>query len=210
MSALQAGLWTALPCIVQNFYGQKVDAQPAINGIKRAKDGTTSSIQLPLLLDCPVLWQGGGGMTATFPIEKDDECLVIIASRCIDQWYEKGGVQDSPELRMHDLSDGFALVGLRSVPRAFTVSTTAARITSDDGSFYWEMNPSTKAIKAVASGGINLNGATIDSSGNIATPGNVHSQGTVTGDTDVVAAGKSGKGHTHTSASPGSPTSPPN
>jgi phage baseplate assembly protein V len=54
-----------------------------------------------------------------------------------------------------------------------------------------------------APGGMTLNGVTID------TNGNVHSPGTITGDTDVIAAGISGKGHEHTSEPPGNPTSPP-
>lgn len=40
--------------------------------------------------------------------------------------------------------------------------------------------------------------------------GDMHSTGTITGDTDVIAAGKSGKGHTHRENGTGSNTNPPN
>lgn len=219
---MQARLWTALPGIVQRFDAaeMKVDVQPAINGRVRNPDGSSSSLQMPVLLDCPVLWQGGGGVTLTFPIQPGDECLIVIASRCIDAWWAQGGVQDPPEVRMHNLSDGFALVGVRSKPRAFTPNTTKARLTSDDGSTYIELDPSGQivnveapgginvnsaaGINMTAQGGINLNGVTIDSSGNVSSPA------TITAATDVVGNGKSLATHTHGGVqSGGSQTNPP-
>jgi hypothetical protein len=210
--AMQSRLWTSMPCVVKKFpaasgIGKMIlDAQPTINGIGRAKDGTPTTIQMPVLLDCPILWQGGGGVTGTFPIKADDECLVILASRCIDAWWQQGfqsgPAMNPPDLRMHSLSDGFALVGLRSLPREFAVDTANACLISDDGQTFFKLNPTTKAIAAQASGGINLNGVTIDSSGNLHTPA------TITGDTDVIAAGKSGKGHQHTDPQ-GGVVSPP-
>jgi hypothetical protein len=50
---------------------------------------------------------------------------------------------------------------------------------------------------------INLNGVTIDSSGNLTSPA------TIKGTVDVIAGTISGKTHAHISESPGSPTSPP-
>lgn len=203
--SLQARLWTALPCIVTKFDPEKmtVSAQPAINGSYRTVEGTMASIQMPVLLDCPVLWQGGGGVTLTFPIKPGNECLVILASRCIDGWYARGAVCDPPEFRMHNLSDGFALVGVRSLPHAFEVDTVNAALTTDDGSTYFKLKPGSKTITITAPGGINLNGVTIDSSGNIGTTG------TVTANTDVVGGGKSLKTHTHGGVQTGSGTSGP-
>ena len=44
---------------------------------------------------------------------------------------------------MHDLSDGFAVVGFRSKPRVLSnVSTTAAQLRTDDGSTFVEINAS--------------------------------------------------------------------
>lgn len=56
---------------------------------------------------------------------------------------------------------------------------------------------------------IELVGAVNQSGGNVEAEGNIHTPGTVTGDTDVIAGNISGKTHAHTSAAPGSPTSPP-
>src|SRR5690348_13461634 len=110
---LIAGLWVAIPGIIQSFDSDKLTAviQPAIQGIVTASDGTASAVNLPLLPDVPVVFQRGGGCTLTFPINPGggDECLVIFSSRCIDSWWQSGGVQFPLEPRMFDLSDGFAL-----------------------------------------------------------------------------------------------------
>jgi hypothetical protein len=204
MHALQSRIWTALPGIVQRIgnSGQTVDVQPTINGRMRSPDGSTASIQMPVLLDCPVLWQGGGGATFTFPIAVGDECLVVISSRCIDAWWDRGGMQDAPDIRMHNLSDGFALVGVRSRPRAFAVNAAGAELRSDDGSTFVRLNPTGQLVQVTAPGGISLNGVTIDASGNL------HTSATITADTDVIAGGRSGRNHTHPTSSPN--TGPPN
>lgn len=226
--SMQARLWTALPGIVQKFdaAAMTVDVQPAINGKLRNADGSTSSLQMPVLLDCPVVWQGGGECTLTFPIKSGDECLVVLASRCIDAWWAQGGVQDPPEIRMHNLSDGFALVGVRSKPRAFSVDTSAVQLRSDDGEAYVSINPSSHEVKIQTSGDltvhadgdinvtadgnmtvtaqqISLNGVTIDSSGN------VNTAATITVGTDVVGGGKSLKTHLHTGVQTGGGVSGP-
>jgi hypothetical protein len=50
---------------------------------------------------------------------------------------------------------------------------------------------------------VTINGVTFDPAGN------VHSTATITGDTDVIAAGKSGKSHTHSGVVPGGGNSGP-
>lgn len=201
---MQTRLWTALPCIVERFDAARmiVDAQPAINGRAQSTKGEVSSLQMPKLLDCPVLWQGGGGATWTFPITAGDECLVIFASRCIDAWWEQGGVKDSPDIRMHNLSDGFAIVGLRSLPRAFAVSTTEAVLRNDAGDAFMKFNPTAKSLAITMTGGVTINGVSIDAGGNVVTAA------TVTATTDVVGGGKSLKTHTHNET--GSVTGQPN
>ncbi len=228
IEAVLADVWTALPCQVQAVTnsGNTIEAQPAINGLVSQLDGTFKSIQMPKLVDVPILWQGGGGATWTFPIAKGDECLVIFASKCIDQWW-KGGFQiptgilgadgnpmnpanNPPEYRMHNLSDGFALVGVRSKSRALaSFNMTTARLRSDDNSCYLDFDPVNKKLTGVFSGGITLNNVTIDSSGNVVSPGTIQGT-TVTGTTQVVAGSGGTAVHltTHTHPSNGSPPTP--
>lgn len=159
---MRAGLWTALPGIIQSFSGGgdfplTCAVQPAIKVLVRQQDGSIVSTALPLLVDCPVQFPSGGNCTLTFPVAPGDECLVVFANRCIDGWWQSGGVQEQAEIRMHDLSDGFVLLGFRSKPRALpNVSTTATQLRSESGTTYIEMNPALQKVKIVAPGGFDV------------------------------------------------------
>ena len=69
----------------------------------------------PILEGCHAITLQGGGIGVQMPIEAGDECLVFFADRCIDSWFQTGSPQPLPNPRMHDLSDGFVLVGLNSL-----------------------------------------------------------------------------------------------
>lgn len=131
-----AGLWTALPCIVDSYDPDTVTivAQPCIQGQQQMPDGTLRMIDLPLLPDVPVCFTRGGGLSVTHPVTQGDECIVIFASRCIDAWWQSGGVQPPMENRKHDLSDGFAIFAPQSQPtRLSNISTDSLQIRTDDG-----------------------------------------------------------------------------
>ncbi|MFW8450019.1 Gp138 family membrane-puncturing spike protein, partial [Klebsiella pneumoniae] len=74
---------------------------------EKDESGAQVSVNLPLLVDVPVVFPRGGGCTLTFPVKPGDECLVIFADRCIDFWWQSGGIQEPVDERMHDLSDAF-------------------------------------------------------------------------------------------------------
>lgn len=101
-------LRVVLPGIIQSFDPDSITCTvlPAIKG----SDGNESS-DLPLLVDVPVIFPRGGGCTLTFPVKESDECLLIFSDRCIDFWWQNGGVQEPVDPRQHDLSDAFAIVG---------------------------------------------------------------------------------------------------
>ena len=154
-----AGVWTALPGVIESFdpLAMTCSVQPAIKMRASAPDGSTTSVPLPLLVDCPVQFPAGGHCTLTFPVTKGDECLVVFASRCIDAWWQSGGVQEQAEPRMHDLSDGFVLLGTRSRPRALAgLSPASAQLRSDDGATFIDLDPSTQKVKIVAPGGFDV------------------------------------------------------
>ena len=147
----QAQIWTALPGIVDSFNAGAVtvSVQPAIKGEVRDKDGKTSHVNLPLLVDVPVVFPRGGGFTMTFPIAKGDECLVVFASRCIDGWWQEGGTQPALDQRMHDLSDAFALIGPMSQKHKIGgVSTGACQLRSDDAATVVELAAGHVTVKA--------------------------------------------------------------
>src|SRR4051812_5415291 len=96
-----ANLWTNMPAIVQSFDSVKgtCKVQPTIKARVRDAQGKESWVAMPLLVDVPVIFLGGGGFVVTFPVKKDDECLIFFGCRCIDAWWQQGGIQVQAELR---------------------------------------------------------------------------------------------------------------
>lgn len=181
----QAGIWTALPGVITKFNSSAMTAEVQTTvKVRRALPAVEATWDtIPLLVDCPVVFPGGGGYTLTFPVSVGDECLVIFSSRCIDSWWQSGGVQQPPETRFHDLSDGFVLVGPRSQPRVLpAIATNAVELRSDTGASY---------VRIDAVGNITLNAPTVKIQGNMTVTGSVVALG------DVVGAGKSLSTHKH-------------
>lgn len=141
----QAEMWTALPGIVESFdpVAMTVSVQPSVKGQIQDESGKASSVDLPLLVDVPVVFPCGGGFTLTYPVKANDECLVVFASRCIDGWWQSGGVGGTPDERMHDLSDGIAIVGPRSQARKLDPAVDAdnVQLRTDDGQAHITMMP---------------------------------------------------------------------
>ncbi|CAI2024094.1 phage baseplate assembly protein V [Serratia marcescens] len=157
--SLSTSLRVAMPGIIQSFDAGAVTAtiQPAVKASVRQSDGALSSVALPLLVDVPVVFPRGGGVTLTFPVAAGDECLVVVADRCIDYWWQNGGVQEPVDQRQHHLADAFAMVGPQSQAKKISgISTSAAQFRSDDGSTYLEIDPATKKMKIVAPGGLEV------------------------------------------------------
>lgn len=197
-------LWTAMPATVTSvdLTKQTVSCQPAIKGTQTAKDGSTSQVSMPMLVDVPIVWPRAGGYALTFPIEAGDECLVVFASRCIDGWWQSGGEQAPLETRMHDLSDGFAIFGPSSQSRKLTnVQSDGVELRNDDRTRYVKLtDTATSVVDATA---IYLDAPTIYVNGNITHTGNQTSSGVITGTTNVVGAGISLSTHVHSGVSPG-------
>ncbi len=82
--------------------------------ISIAPDGTKTLKEHPLLLECPVVTLFGGDSFLSMPIVPGDNCLVLFNDREIDNWMYDGGVQVPSSGRTHDISDGIAIVGIRS------------------------------------------------------------------------------------------------
>lgn len=156
---ISSQLRVAMPGIVQSFDASKVTCvvQPAIKGVLTDSKGNVQSVNLPLLVDVPVVFPRGGGVTMTFPIKSGDECLVVFADRCIDFWWQNGGIQEAIDPRQHDLSDAFAFIGVQSQKQKISqISTDAMQLRSDDGATYFEVNPTTQKIKIVAPNGLEI------------------------------------------------------
>lgn len=136
-------IWTSLPGIIEsvNFTALTVSVRPAVQGTRTMPDGTRQNETLPLLVDVPIVYPRGGQYTTTFPVAAGDECLVVFSSRNIDNWWQSGGVQPQHHIRMHSLSDGFALLGPFSQAQKISdVSSTTAQLRSNDGAVFVEVD----------------------------------------------------------------------
>jgi len=206
LQAFVAGVWTALPGIIQSYDAAKVTVvvQPATRGVVQTKSGALNQVDLPLLVDVPVVFPHGGNCTLTFPLEKGDECLVVFSSRCMDEWWQSGNVQLPQDPRMHDLSDGFAIPGPFSQAALTAIaarSTTTVQLRSDDGSTYVELDPAGQVVNVVAPGGMSITSPMITITGDVALNGGLVATG------DVKASAISLETHKHLGVTTGGGTS---
>lgn len=138
----QARIRTAIPGIVVSvdLVKQTVTVQPAIRGSVEQPDGSTLAVNVPVLPDVPICWPRAGGYAITFPVKPGDECQVIFNDRCIDAWWQSGGIGEPLEPRMHDLSDGMAHFAPTSqAKRLANVSATGMQMRNEAGTAYIEI-----------------------------------------------------------------------
>lgn len=124
-------LRVAIPGIIKSFNYEEQTAviQPAIMEKIKDAEGKIIDVKLPELLDVPIVSPRSGGYSLTLPVTKGDECLVIFADMCIDAWWVSGDVQQQEEIRRHDLSDAFAIIGTWSqVKKVPSYSSTKAKL----------------------------------------------------------------------------------
>lgn len=225
----QARIWTALPGIVQSFdpAAMTVSVQPAVQGGVRDENGKSKNVQMPLLVDVPVVFPCGGGFSLTYPIREGDEALVVFSSRCIDGWWQGGETAPPPDSRMHDLSDGMAIIGPRSQAKKLNpaVDVENVQLRTDDGQAGLTIKPDYTIVAKNPQAGVTLTpegvaeiAATTEiklaapritiegdlnwtgaggGAGTYAIKGNLALDGTLTSSGDQIAEGKSSAHHTH-------------
>ncbi|WP_233113715.1 Gp138 family membrane-puncturing spike protein [Aggregatibacter actinomycetemcomitans] len=189
-------LHTALPAKVVSFDPAKQTVTLAVQIKMQLADG--SGADIPPLVDVPVSFLRGGGFAVTFPLQAGDEGIAIFSERCIDGWWHSGGASLPLDFRLHDLSDAMFIPGVCSVPKAINgfFSGGLSMQTLDGGTYI-----------RIVNGSIKIKG-NIEHEGNTKQKGELHSTGTISSDTDVKAAGISGKSHTHRGDSGGTTGTP--
>lgn len=93
-----------------------VDIQPVINAVYNGED-----IMLPLFAEVPLINLQGGGSYLHMPVAVGDYALVFFTERSFDRWYAGTDEVRPPEMRMHDYSDGFAIVGVNNQAGALQI-----------------------------------------------------------------------------------------
>jgi hypothetical protein len=145
-----ADLRVAAPGIIQSFDSDRQTVVVQLCIKERINlNGVLSWETIRPLVDVPVFMPRAGGYCLTMPVKAGDECLVIFGDNCIDAWWQSGGVQNQMDKRRHDLSDGFALVGIWSQPiKLVDYSTDSVQIRSDDGATLLELKGGKVTITA--------------------------------------------------------------
>ena len=123
---------------VQSFDSSKQTITATIN-YKRTKINQKQNGEIvrelydyPLLVDVPVIFLCGGAFSLKMPIVKGDTCLIFFNDRSIDEWFSSGQISGISSTRLHSLSDGIALVGIKSMSSLLT-GFTANMVIFGDG-----------------------------------------------------------------------------
>lgn len=141
IEAQTKNLRCACPGIIQSFDKdeQTVTVQLSIRE-EIIQNNESKWVELPLLLDVPIVIPHAGGYSITFPVNVGDECLVVFSDLCINSWWALGGIQNQEEKRRHDLSDGFAILGIYSQPNKIkNYSLDSMQIRNKEGTSYIEL-----------------------------------------------------------------------
>lgn len=177
-----ASTWSTMPAIVNsvNFAANTITAQVAIRPKVTDENGDVTDVNIPLLVDVPICFTRGGGYVVTVPIAKGDNVLISFADRCIDAWWQNGGVQNQEVMRVHDLSDGFAVLCPSSQNKLVSgISTSSLQVRSDDGA----------TVIDVKNGAITVTATTVKVVGNLEVTGTTKMTGAVTASTTLTSNG---------------------
>lgn len=206
-AGLVSGLWTAIPGEVVSVDLAKriVSVQPTIQGRIQKPNQTYEFVNLPVLINVPIVFPSAGGFSITFPIKVGDEVLVVFSSRAIDSWWQSSGIGLPVEARTHDLSDGFAIPGPKSIPNVEpAISSENFQIRNQFGTAFIEMTPA--GYINITSPVVTINGD-LNVIGSIASTENISAVGNVTALGEVFAQLIPLSIHRHSGVSTGSGTS---
>lgn len=104
---------------IQSFDPAKQTVTVIINykktSFKQLPDGKYEAAltDYPILADVPAIVISGGQCSLQMPIVKGDICLILFNDRDMDNWMQSGQIGPVASPRLHSISDGIALVGLR-------------------------------------------------------------------------------------------------
>ena len=200
-----SNLHTATIAKVTGVQAKTISVQPVINRVVAGR-----SIELPEFTMVPPVFMQGGGSHTAYPIAVGDYCLLILTERCFDRWYDGADFQSPAEFRMHDYSDGLAIVGVNPLASAITIPSVIQQTgdTNQDGDY-------TRQGSLVQQGDMEITGDFIlngdmQVNGNITCSGTISAGnfsglggGTMTSTSDIKSKGISLTTHTHSGVEPG-------
>ena len=171
INKIKCDIRCAAPGIIKKFdvAKQTVDVQ-LVTREKFADQGQMKSFKIPELGDVPICMPRAGNFIITMPIEVGDECLVVFADTCIDDWFQRGGEENEQITGIrHDLSDAIAICGIWNQKRVIdSYSTDSVQIRNENGDNYIELKDDEVNIKTTSKINIETSGDTkIDATGSM-------------------------------------------
>ena len=183
----------------------KVNVQP----LTRYPDEDTFQDK-PQVLGVPVAMVYGGGYIIRPVYQEGDVGVVMYLDRDSDSTISGGEAADPNTERLHSGDDAVFVGGILSGKNKIDGHRDGALdLGTTDGGVYVSISKEDVKIKVGDSVSITASKSNIQIKGDVKIDGNLGVTKTGTADVDFVAAGKSLKTHTHTSAAHGSPTTPP-
>ena len=152
--------FVSMPGIVQSFDATDCTAavQIAILYQNRDKNNNWQNITpSPVIPKAIVQFPGNKNFIYTFPLAAGDEGLLVFADRCVDSWWQSGGVQPQLDIRQHDLTDAIFIPGIKSkgnVPANINATSAELRTFSGNTKITFD---DTNGI--VMTGNVKINGA---------------------------------------------------
>ncbi len=200
-------LHTCLPGVIVEFdpVTQIASVQPSIRRVIKEVVGNSANftlVDLPLLIEVPVIFQRGGGYSMTFPIQTGDECEIRFVERGMDNWFIQGGTQDPVAKRFHALSDAICVVGLSSQPNVIPdFDPDSVQLKKDDGSA--SITISDAGITLDTSNTVTINAASAEINSNVVINGTMTASDVITDD----VASVNNHGHMGSATAPNGPVS---
>lgn len=209
VSQQMADVRTAIPAFLVEDLGaqspQTVTVQPAVQEFAVMVVGQAPVwVDIPPIINVPIVTPRGGGYSLTLPLKKGDEGLLVFSYACFDLWWQNGesnapkaanvatpsGSQQQLERRRHHVHDCFFIPGAYSQPNVLgNYSTNSLQIRSDDGATVIDVaeggvTVTAPTITETASAAVNVTTPLMTVGGNVlitGTDGNLTVTGVITG-----------------------------
>ena len=213
---------------------KRAQVQPALRTLVAAtEDEEASSLEKRPILNVPVMWPGGGGITMLHPLAEGDAVLLLFSERGLDAFKQTMKELSDPELRFFEMKDAVAVpwFGTFGINPA---SDDGATIQTEDGRTFIEVSPTRVRVRhraqdvtvtddglmaditgtamVAASGDVTIVAPNTTIMGDVVITGELEVGGSlaVDGDTLEHQGINVGSDHTHAGVKPGSAsTSPP-
>lgn len=195
----QSSFHVALPGRIESYdeSTQTANVKPLLKNSFVDADGVDVVEDLPVINSVPVQFMRGGGFFLSFPIVKGDHVLLVFNERSIDKFQTGTGDDTDPvDTRMNNLSDAVAIPGFYPDSKALGDAHPSNTVLGKDGGTQIhvadgkiELGAEASADKVSLDSKLQVELAKINS--------------------DLTTLKALYNLHVHTSAAPGSPSTPP-